>query len=166
MSRRGRPALIVGLCVALVVAVAVLLVRPGPANGLIHDLTGASSKGASSAAGEPSGAAGMVDKASRFFLDHYEQSDGRVVRRDQGGDSVSEGQAYAMVVAAADGDRSRFAAAWGWSRAHLLEPDGLLAWRYAGGRVVDPQPAADADLLSAWALDLASRRFGDDGYRL
>ena len=163
MTRRDRPALIIAASAAVVAVAAVLVVRPGPANGLIRDLTGSAAPGAPLAG--DGGSSDPVGPAARFFLEHYEQPDGQVVRRDQGGDSVSEGQAYAMVVAAARGDRTRFAAAWGWSRNHLLEPDGLLAWRYVGGRVVDSQPAADADLLSAWALDLASRRFGDAGYR-
>src|SRR5690348_4029051 len=48
------------------------------------------------------------------FLDRYMDPDGRVVRHDQGGDSVSEGQAYAMLAAVAIDDRARFARAWRW----------------------------------------------------
>ena len=50
----------------------------------------------------------------RTFLQRYEASNGRVVRRDQGGDTVSEGQGYAMLLAVALGDRRQFAAAWRW----------------------------------------------------
>jgi endoglucanase len=50
--------------------------------------------------------------ASQAFLGAYLDAGGRVVRRDQGGDTVSEGQAYAMLVAAATGDRQRFDLAW------------------------------------------------------
>jgi endoglucanase len=38
-------------------------------------------------------------QAGRDFLDHYVEGDGRVVRRDEGGDVVSEGQAYGMLIA-------------------------------------------------------------------
>lgn len=41
--------------------------------------------------------------ASEAFLKRYVDPDGRVVRRDRGGDTVSEGQAYAMLVAVATG---------------------------------------------------------------
>jgi len=108
---------------------------------------------------------GAVRSAGELFLSHYEQPDGEVMRWDQGSDTVSEGQAYAMLISVALGERSRFAAAWRWSRAHLVEPDGLLAWRYAYARVVDRSAAADADVDTAWALELAARRFGDGSYR-
>jgi endoglucanase len=99
--------------------------------------------------------------AGRSFLDTYVDGDGRVVRRDQGGDTVSEGQAYAMLAAVALGDRVRFDRVWGWTRAHLRRDDGLLSWHWAGGRVADPQASADADLDAAHALLLAATRFGE-----
>jgi endoglucanase len=97
--------------------------------------------------------------AARAFLADYVDGDGRVVRRDQGGDSVSEGQAYAMLAAVAVGDRPRFDRVWAWTRAHLRRDDGLLSWHWAGGRVADPQASADADLDAAHALLLAAARF-------
>jgi endoglucanase len=82
-------------------------------------------------------------------------ADGRVVRRDQGGDTVSEGQSYALLLSAAIGDRTRFDQVWRWTQRHMQRPDGLLSWR-----VGDPQSAADADLDAARALLVAGRRFG------
>jgi endoglucanase len=115
--------------------------------------------------------AGDARTAAERFLDGYVERDGRVVRRDQGGDTVSEGQAYAMLLAAAIGDQRRFELAWGWARDHLRRPDGLLAWRWDDGQVVDGEPAADADLDAARALVVAARRFdrssyGDEARRL
>jgi hypothetical protein len=98
--------------------------------------------------------------AARAFLARYVNPDGRVVRRDQGGDTVSEGQAYALLAAVALGDRARFDRVWGWTRTHLQRRDGLLSSRWAGGKVADPQPATDADLDAAHALELAAQRFG------
>jgi endo-1,4-beta-D-glucanase Y len=103
--------------------------------------------------------------AAERFLDGYVEGDGRVVRRDQGGDTVSEGQAYAMLLAVASGDAGRFATVWRWTRNHLQRRDGLLAWHWSRGRVADSQPAADADLDAARALALAARRFHRPGYR-
>jgi cellulose synthase (UDP-forming) len=99
------------------------------------------------------------------FLTTYAAPDGRVIRRDQGGDTVSEGQAYAMLLAVAMDDKSRFDSIWRWTRNHLEQPDGLLASRWSGGRVVSARPAADADLDAAQALVLASERFGRSSYR-
>jgi endoglucanase len=98
------------------------------------------------------------------FLDRYVSGDGRVVRHDQGGDTVSEGQAYAMLLAVAEDDEERFADVWRWTREHLRRPDGLLSWRWADGRVADPEPASDADLDAARALMLAAKRFGEPRY--
>ncbi len=47
-------------------------------------------------------------EAGRAFLTGYVRENGRVVRTDQGGDTVSEGQAYAMLVAVALGDADNF----------------------------------------------------------
>jgi endoglucanase len=98
------------------------------------------------------------------FLDRHVEPDGRVVRHDQGGDTVSEGQAYAMLLAVAAGDEERFARVWTWTRTHLRRPDGLLAWQWKDGHVSDPQPAADADLDAARALVAASERFDEPRY--
>jgi endoglucanase len=98
--------------------------------------------------------------SARRFLARYVAPDGRVVRRDQGSDVVSEGQAYAMLISQAVGDRDTFERVWAWTRTHLQRPDGLLSSRWAGGAVADRQPAADADLDAAHALVLAGRRFG------
>ena len=98
------------------------------------------------------------------FLDRYVSGDGRVVRHDQGGDTVSEGQAYAMLIAVAERDEERFDRVWTWTREHLRRPDGLLSWRWADGRVTDGQAAADADLDAARALMLAAKRFDEPRY--
>jgi endoglucanase len=104
-------------------------------------------------------------QAVRSFLGNYVAPDGRVIRRDQGGDTVSEGQAYGMLLAVAMDDRARFDSIWGWTRTHLLQPDGLLASRWAAGRGVSTRPATDADLDAAQALVLAGERFGRASYR-
>lgn len=98
------------------------------------------------------------------FLARYVEGDGRVVRRDGAGDTVSEGQAYAMLLAAAIGDEETFRRVWRWTRAHLRRADGLLSWLWREGRVTDAEPASDADLDAARALLVASRRFGDRSY--
>jgi endoglucanase len=63
-----------------------------------------------------------------------------------------------MLLSVAAGDRRRFDAAWGWTRTHLLQPDGLLAWRWANGTITSTESAADADVDAAYALELAATR--------
>jgi endo-1,4-beta-D-glucanase Y len=102
--------------------------------------------------------------AAHSFLSRYVDPDGRVVRHDQGGDTVSEGQGYALLISVAIGDRSTFASVWHWTRVHLQQPSGALAFHWSGGRVVDTTPATDADLQTAWALSIAATRFHDPSY--
>jgi endo-1,4-beta-D-glucanase Y len=103
-------------------------------------------------------------QAARSFLSHYVDRDGRVVRHDQGGDTVSEGQGYALLLSAAIGDGSTFASVWRWTQANLQQPSGALAFHWSGGHVVDATPAADADLQTAWALSIGAKRFHHPAY--
>jgi endoglucanase len=70
-----------------------------------------------------------------------------------------------MLLAVADDDRATFDRVWAWTRTHLQRADGLFAWRWDGGQIVDEQPASDADVDIAHALALAIDHFDDDGYR-
>ncbi|MFG1929974.1 glycosyl hydrolase family 8 [Mycobacterium sp. NPDC048908] len=119
--------------------------------------------------------AGLRENTARIagqrFLNDYVEPDGRVVRRDEGGDVVSEGQAYGMLIAVAVGDENRFRSIWNWTKTHLRRADGLLAWRWADTKITDVNSAADADLDAARSLLLAGRRFQapqftEDGRRL
>ena len=98
---------------------------------------------------------------ARAFLTRYLAADGRVIRRDQGGDTVSEGQGYAMLLAVAIGDRRDFDLAWQWDRANLQLSDHLSSYHWQDGTVTGKDPASDADLDMAWALVLAGHRFHD-----
>jgi endoglucanase len=102
--------------------------------------------------------------ADRFFAG-YVNADGQVVRHDQGSDTVSEGQSYAMQIALATGDAQRFATTWTWTKTHLQRGDGLLSWRWADGHVVDQESAADADVDIAVVLVRAADKFHQPGYR-
>jgi endoglucanase len=109
--------------------------------------------------------------AADHFLASYLAADGRVVRHDQGGDVVSEGQAYAMVIAEIAGKPATVRAIWSWTKAHLARADGLLAFHAAGdGTVISHEPATDADVLAAYALlrydGLHDRAMHADGRRL
>jgi endoglucanase len=91
--------------------------------------------------------------ASARFLARYVTSDGRVIRHDQGGDIVSEGQAYGMLIAEVANKPALARAIWSWTEGHLMQPDGLFAWHATGsGQIEDPQSATDADVLIAYAL--------------
>lgn len=76
-----------------------------------------------------------------------------MLRHDQGGDIVSEAQAYGMLIAEIAGDSATARTIWTWTHAHLQNAYGLIAWHATGGgKVLDSQSAADADVLIAYAL--------------
>jgi endoglucanase len=103
--------------------------------------------------------------SARRFLKVYVKPDGRVFRPDQGGDTVGEGQAYGMLMAAAIGDARRFEQIWDWTKRNIQRPDGLISFLWKDGKVVDPQAASDADLDAARALLVASCRFHRPAYK-
>jgi endo-1,4-beta-D-glucanase Y len=109
--------------------------------------------------GSRQGSDKLATSAAYAFLDAYTTDGGRIQRTDQGGDTVGEGQAYGMLTAVGVGDQKRFDQIWSWTKQHMIQSNGLLAFHWVGGRVVDPQPAADADLDAARALLVASCRF-------
>jgi len=105
----------------------------------------------------------------RFYQLHFIRPDGRVVRPENEGDSISEGQAYAMLRAVWSNDQETFDRVYGWTEANLSQQGErgrhLLAWRFGPdgqgrGRILDGNSATDADLDYALALILAHRRWG------
>jgi endoglucanase len=111
--------------------------------------SGDDSSGADPTATEPT----SVQAAADSFLERYVMDSGAVVRLDQGGDVVSEGQAYGMLIAEVAGRTDLVPTIWGWTSDHLRRPDGLLAFHAsADGDVIDDSAATDADALAAFAL--------------
>ncbi len=110
-----------------------------------------------------------VDKAGQTEMDLLAAGNALLRRRfeqdgafvDANGTIRSESQSYAMLRAVWSGDRAGFDRAWQWTRNHLADADGLLAWEWRDGAVVDGQTASDADTDTALALLMASRLWGD-----
>jgi len=102
------------------------------------------------------------------FAANFLQPDGRIVDTGNGQVSHSEGQGYGLILAEAAGDRSAFERIWRWTDEVLSRRDvRLFSWRYdptAAQPVGDPNNAADGDLLIAWGLLRAARRWGNAGY--
>ncbi|MEN2988543.1 glycosyl hydrolase family 8 [Tistrella sp. BH-R2-4] len=123
---------------------------------------------------------GGVDAARRATLDagtvalwedwrrRFLTVDGRVLDTGNGGISHSEGQGYGMLLAARIGDRASFARIWSWTYTTLfVRDDGMMAWRYdpkATPPITDRNSASDGDILVAWALAEAGRRWSDADY--
>lgn len=104
------------------------------------------------------------------FTRRYISPEGRVIDTGNGNISHSEGQGYGMLLAEAYGDREGFEKIWLWTRKNLqVREDNLFAWKWepdhgGGGRVSDPNNASDGDLIIAWALYRASKRWNEESY--
>lgn len=105
----------------------------------------------------------------KSYKKNFILSDGRIQRPEHDFDTVSEGQAYAMLFSVFMNDKSAFDLIYGWTEEHLsrsrLHGDRLLAWHWKDGEVTDWMPASDADGDYAFALLLALYQWGEIRYR-
>ncbi|MGX9963173.1 glycosyl hydrolase family 8 [Roseomonas sp. F4] len=105
------------------------------------------------------------------FCSRFLRPDGRVVDTFNNGISHSEGQGWALICAEQALDRETFDRVLGWTLRVLARPnDALLSWRFrpdasgVSGVVDDPNNATDGDLMVAWALLRAGRRWRSPDY--
>ena len=159
MTKKTRLLLAAAVVVAVTVTAGIASFVVGPFGGSPDEAGGRT--GATSDPGiTPTSAPERTpDQIGEAVLDDWVDSDGRVVRRDQGDDTVSEGQAYGLLVAVGVDDEKAFDTIWEWTTDNLVRDDGLLAWQWADGAVVDDGPASDADVDTARALVLAGGAF-------
>ncbi len=123
--------------------------------------------GAALALGLTLAAPAPADNWSRY-RDRFIASDGRLFDDSAGGVSHSEGQGYALVLAAFNDDPEAFARIWRWTQDNLeIRGDHLAAWRWRPGdkpHVLDRNDATDGDLLIAWGLAEAGGRWRQANY--
>jgi len=104
----------------------------------------------------------IIEKTWIGFKELFIESDGRV-KRVKDSDTVSEGQAYAMLRAVWMNDKVSFDKCYKWTEENLSrvrdKGDNLLAWIWKDGAVVDWMPAADADVDYALSLIFADMRW-------
>lgn len=110
------------------------------------------------------------ETAWQHFKSRFIAADGRLLDVNQHNISHSEGQGYAMLLAEHFQERPLFDTVWTWTRNNLqIRRDSLLAWSW-GQRVngewlaVDYNNATDGDVLVAYALLRAARRWGGSVY--
>jgi len=113
----------------------------------------------------------LIPSAWEGYQRQFIDADGRVIRPSNQDDTVSEGQAYAMLMAVALDDQKTFDRVFNWSGQHLSRTeqfgDHLLAWHWEVGQgVTDWNSAADAEVDMALALLLAHARWQNEQYRI
>ncbi|KQT64011.1 MULTISPECIES: glycosyl hydrolase family 8 [unclassified Aureimonas] len=104
-----------------------------------------------------------------LYASRFVSPEGRVIDDVNGGISHSEGQGYGMLMAVAADDRASFERMHAWTKRELfVRGDGLAAWRWApeaDPHVTDRNDATDGDLLIAWALLRASKRWDQSAWQ-
>lgn len=87
----------------------------------------------------------------------------RINRPENNNDTISEGQAYGMLISASLHDKKTFEMLWQYSQAHFNQ-HGLMAWHIdSSGEILDQTSATDADEDMAYALIIADNTWG--GYK-
>lgn len=108
------------------------------------------------------------------FKETFLSADGRIIDRQNGGISHSEGQGYGLLVAQALDDRKTFnlilawsndnlgpgLRAWSWGKRSSAKDDGKTDWG-----ILDGNNASDGDILHAWALLMAGKKWAEPAYR-
>jgi endoglucanase len=110
----------------------------------------------------------LWESYARYVVDDQ----GRVVDRSAQDRTTSEGQAYAMFFALVANDRVRFDRLLRWTEINLAGGDltqRLPAWSWGRSpdgswKTLDPNPASDADLWTAYSLLEAGRLWKEPRY--
>ncbi len=77
---------------------------------------------------------------------------------------VSSGaQANAMLRAVWTDNRAEFNRTWRWTQAHLINQNGLMAWEWQNGAILESHSDSGADTDLALALLMAAKRWNDPG---
>jgi endoglucanase len=118
----------------------------------------------------------LLQQSWQAYRDRFIQGDGRIIDREAGDRSTSEGQAYALLRAVLADDPEVFERVLHWSEDNLQRreldgrrKDSLWAWQWgrdAEGHWVplDANFASDGDIDAITALILASRRWDRPDY--
>lgn len=106
------------------------------------------------------------------YANKYLDAQGRVIDHGAEDRSTTEGEAYAMFFALVANDRARFDKLVEWTEVNMAQGDLTLhlpAWNWGKAsdgswKILDPNPAADADLWMAYSLCEAGRLWHDERY--
>lgn len=118
-----------------------------------------------------------LSKGWAGFKMNFILNNGRVIRPENNNDTVSEGQAYAMLLSVYLNDQITFDKCFQWAEQNLSRtlpgsvpyggPDNLLAWHWIPGQGIQGNnwdAASDADGDYAFALLLAYEKWGTAQY--
>lgn len=94
--------------------------------------------------------------------------DGRIIDTGNHNISHTEGQGFSMLFAVAANDQKEFDHIWRWTKKYLQDPQTkLFYWKYnpiSANPIEDKNNASDGDVLIAWALLKAAKKWNVPEY--
>ena len=102
---------------------------------------------------------------------NFISNDGRIIDYQNGQISHSEGQGYGMLLSTIYNDKKTFDLVWKWTKDNLqVRKDKLFAWSWGrrpngSWQVIDYNNATDGDILIAYALLKAFKKWKDEDYK-
>lgn len=104
-----------------------------------------------------------------FYKSVFINNDGRVIDYEKKSITTSEGQSYALLRAVMINDKPTFEKVYKWTKNNLKrDNDNLFAWLWgekdSNYGQIDDNSATDSDIDIAFALIIASRKWGDSYY--
>ncbi|MCL7998850.1 glycosyl hydrolase family 8 [Brucella sp. 21LCYQ03] len=104
----------------------------------------------------------------KLYTEKFLSPEGRIIDDANGNISHSEGQGYGLLLAVLAGRQDDFELIWTFTKTELLiRNDGLSAWKWDPSvrpHIVDTNNASDGDILIAYALSLAGRKWPNTEY--
>lgn len=125
-----------------------------------------------SALSQPILAAGSVPMISAndwaLYSEKFLSKEGRIIDDANGNISHSEGQGYGLLLAFLADKPDDFELIWSFTQIEMLiRNDGLSVWKWdpaARPHITDTNNASDGDILIAYSLALAGRKWGNADY--
>ncbi|MBB6262268.1 endoglucanase [Paenochrobactrum gallinarii] len=103
------------------------------------------------------------------YSDKFLTKEGRIVDDANGNISHSEGQGYGLLLAVMAGRPADFELIWSFTQTEMLiRNDGLSSWKWDPAvrpHITDTNNASDGDMLIAYALALAAKKWNNQDYR-
>ncbi|MBX8802998.1 endoglucanase [Ochrobactrum sp. MR28] len=103
-----------------------------------------------------------------LYSEKFLSKEGRIMDDANGNISHSEGQGYGLLLAFLAGKPADFELIWSFTQTEMLiRNDGLSAWKWDPAvrpYITDTNNASDGDILIAYSLALAGRKWGNADY--
>lgn len=103
------------------------------------------------------------------YSEKFLAKEGRIIDDANGNISHSEGQGYGLLLALLADKPTDFELIWSFTQTEMLiRNDGLSAWKWDPAvrpHITDSNNASDGDILIAYALALAAKKWNNEDYR-